>query len=130
MQAITTKYYGPGNVRGSRVKASCERGSLTVPWRHELDSAANHTEAARALLLKFAREDVKQYGGTVEDHHWGEIVSGEIKSGVTVHVVLGRHSPWANLRKAAENLEAALWDCSGVEAARRNVVEALAEVGR
>jgi hypothetical protein len=89
MQAITTKYYGPGNVRGSRIKASCERGSLTVGWDHSLDSTGNHIAAARALLAKFAGEDVAKYVGKAEDHHWGAFVSGEIESGVTVHVLIG-----------------------------------------
>lgn len=51
-QAIETRYLGPTNSRGARVKASCEAGSVTVPWDHALDSIANHDAAARALIFK------------------------------------------------------------------------------
>jgi len=106
MQAIETKYHGPGYTRGSRVKATCERGSLTVSWDPALDSWENHRRAAKALLDKFAKEDVKEYGKTLADHHWGEFVSGELANGKTVHVLVGRLSGWGLLRKAAEGLEA------------------------
>jgi len=48
-QAITTKYLGPTNSRGSRVKARCQAKSLTVPWDHALDPTENHKAAARML---------------------------------------------------------------------------------
>lgn len=51
-QAITTKYHGPGNVRGSRVSAHCEAGRVVVAWDHALDSQDNHAAAACALLRK------------------------------------------------------------------------------
>ena len=52
-QAIVTKYIGPTNVRGSRVKATADAGSLTLGWDHALDSEANHHRAARALAEKY-----------------------------------------------------------------------------
>lgn len=51
-QGITTKYLGPTNHRGSRVKATCEAGSVTVEWDHALNSSGNHAAAASALLTK------------------------------------------------------------------------------
>ncbi len=51
-QAIVTKYLGPTNFRGSRVKATCEAGSITVPWNHGLNTGCNHAEACDALLAK------------------------------------------------------------------------------
>lgn len=48
-QAITTKYLGPSNVKGSRIKASCQAGSLTLHWDDALNSEQNHITAARAL---------------------------------------------------------------------------------
>ena len=62
MQAIETKYIGAGNVRGSRIKASCERGSITIPYPHELSGEACHVAAADALVAKFVAEDAKEYG--------------------------------------------------------------------
>jgi len=52
MQAITTKFLGPTNFRGSRIKARCEAGTLLVSWNHALDSEANHKGAALALVKK------------------------------------------------------------------------------
>jgi hypothetical protein len=69
MQAIVTKYHGPTNSQGPRVKASAEAGSITLLWDHALDSDANHEVAARALLAKLGwdvRSDI--VGGTMPRH--------------------------------------------------------------
>jgi len=55
-QAITTKYFGPTNTRGSRVKASCEAGSLTVSWDYALGIEDNHKAAAAALIRQLGWE--------------------------------------------------------------------------
>lgn len=52
MQAIRTRYYGPSNMRGSRIKAQCDAGSLTIPYDHALDIEGNHVAAREALLIK------------------------------------------------------------------------------
>jgi hypothetical protein len=52
MQAIVTKFLGPTNHRGSRVKAWCEAGSVTVSWDHAKDVGGNHDAAAEALIRK------------------------------------------------------------------------------
>ncbi len=52
-QAIMTKYIGPSNVRGSRVKATAEAGSITLHWDDSLNSDKNHARAAEALANKF-----------------------------------------------------------------------------
>lgn len=52
-QAITTKYLGPTNFKGSRIKATAAAGSITVNWKHEHGSEANHRLAAMALVDKF-----------------------------------------------------------------------------
>lgn len=51
MQAITTRYIGPTDFRGSRVKASCQARVLILPWDHALGIEENHDAAARALVL-------------------------------------------------------------------------------
>lgn len=56
-QAITTKYHGPSHVKGSRVSARCQRGSITLPWNDALNSDENHRAAALALCERFARQD-------------------------------------------------------------------------
>lgn len=52
MQAIITKYMGPTNTKGARIKATCESGSLTISYDHDLDSDGNHRAAAEALCAK------------------------------------------------------------------------------
>jgi hypothetical protein len=52
MQAITTKYIGPTNFRGSRVKATCQARSVTIDWDDGLNSDDNHDAAAQALAHK------------------------------------------------------------------------------
>lgn len=48
-QAIITKFLGPTNHRGSRVKAICEARTLVVEWDHALDPNDNHWRAATTL---------------------------------------------------------------------------------
>jgi hypothetical protein len=56
-QAILSKYIPATNTKGSRIKAYCERGSITIPYPYELSGAACHREAVYALLAKFRDED-------------------------------------------------------------------------
>lgn len=52
-QSISTRYIGPTNYRGSRVKARSSSGlSLTLEWDDALGIDENHTAAARALASK------------------------------------------------------------------------------
>ena len=52
-QAITTRYIGPTNHRGSRVKATAEAGHVILSWDHALNDNDNHAKAAEALAKKF-----------------------------------------------------------------------------
>ena len=52
-QAIITKYLGPTNFRGSRVKATAQAGSITLSWDDALGVDENHLRAALALCKKF-----------------------------------------------------------------------------
>lgn len=58
-QGITTRYIGPSNTRGSRIKAIARKRDnwgpeqgLTVDRRCELSVEANHTRAAMACAKK------------------------------------------------------------------------------
>ena len=51
-QAIVTRWLAPTNHRGSRVKAWCEAGSVTVGWNYSLEVHENHAAAALALATK------------------------------------------------------------------------------
>lgn len=53
MQAITTKYVGPTDFRGSRVIAKTASGiKITLEWDDALNADENHFNAARALAEK------------------------------------------------------------------------------
>lgn len=80
MQAIQTRYFGPSNVKGSRIKAWAEGGSITIPYPHELTGQACHRKAAQALADKLKWTDKylgAQLPGThdyvfVPVHPWSE----------------------------------------------------------
>lgn len=52
MQAIITKYLPATDYRGSRIKAACSSGSITIPYPHALRGQAVHRAAAEALVAK------------------------------------------------------------------------------
>ncbi len=52
MVAIKTKYLGPTNFRGSRVKAKTDCQQITINWDCALNSEENHQRAAQALCDK------------------------------------------------------------------------------
>lgn len=64
-QTIATKYIPCGNVRGSRVKAKCERGEITLSWDDSKGVEENHQAAVDALIARFVVEDEKR--GTPKD---------------------------------------------------------------
>lgn len=89
MQAIQTKYIPATNYKGSRVKAWCARGSITISYPHDLSGDDVHVAAAQALVVKFAAEDVKKYGKPDAGANWLKPRScGQLKSGDYVHVFM------------------------------------------
>lgn len=62
-QAIITKFLGPTNNRGSRIKAKAYAGSVTIEWDHALNSSQNHAAAAKALADKFSWKGTWFSGG-------------------------------------------------------------------
>ena len=68
MKTIQTKYLGPTNYKGARIKASDEDGnSITIPYPYELSGEAVHRKGAEALKDKM---DWK-----------GELIGGSLKNG-------------------------------------------------
>lgn len=85
MQAITTKVIPATNTRPTRIKAECERGSLTVSGDDTTE--AGHRLAARALCGRFANADLAQYGSPVASNPWlRPFATGQTKRGDYVHV--------------------------------------------
>lgn len=64
MIAIETKYIGPTNCRGSRIKASANGNHITIPYDYALSGAALHAEAAIALCKKMGWKGRLVSGGT------------------------------------------------------------------
>lgn len=57
--AIHTKYVGPTNTRGARIKATCTidhntKWTASVAFEYGADSENRHALAAKALLVKYA----------------------------------------------------------------------------
>ena len=67
-QAIQTKYFGPSNVRGARVKAFAHAGSLTLEWDHALNPEQNHCAVAQAFARKLGWDGVWSGGGTKDGY--------------------------------------------------------------
>lgn len=52
--AIATKFLGPTNTRGARVKATLYNGkSVTLKWDHALNGGENHYRAAAQCVSKY-----------------------------------------------------------------------------
>lgn len=64
--AITTRYFGPTNTRGSRIKATCQAGSVTIPYDYSGNTDEVHTKAAKALAKKMEWRG-HWYGGCLPD---------------------------------------------------------------
>lgn len=72
MQAIQTKYFGPTNTKGSRIKATCAAGSITIGYPHEVEHGQPaHRKAAEALAAKLGWVGNRHgalLGGQLPDH--------------------------------------------------------------
>lgn len=76
MQAILTKYLGPTNTKGSRIKASCASGSIIIPYPYEFDVTMAHNYAAQCLVNKLGWNS----------QYYGELITGQLPSGDYCHV--------------------------------------------
>jgi len=69
-QSIITKYLPATNSRPSRIKATCDRGSITISYPHELSGDAVHIAAVSELVHKFAAEDLASRGEPKDGNPW------------------------------------------------------------
>lgn len=79
MQAIETKFLGPTNTKGSRVKAKCWLTSVTASWDHSLNVEENHHAAIEALICKINND---RSGRVWEVLAIGESVNGKGKTAI------------------------------------------------
>ena len=70
MQAIITTYLCPTNTKGTRYKASCEAGSVTISADNALSIDQNHGAACQALKDKLSERNATAYGTKPENDVW------------------------------------------------------------
>ena len=82
MKAIQTKYLGPTDFKGARVKAWIKGNAVVGPWDHALETVDNHGAAARALVVKL-KWSGRLVGGTLPDESMAWVF---VDGGVSVEV--------------------------------------------
>jgi hypothetical protein len=84
MQAILTKVLPATNTKPTRIKATCERGSVIVCCDiHE----QGHVFVARKPCRSFAMADQKRYGTPLDKNPWERpFVTGQLPNGDYAHV--------------------------------------------
>jgi hypothetical protein len=91
MQAIHTKYIPRTDKIGSRIKAKCERGSITISYPFDLSGDEIHREAVRQLVARFIQEDEED--GICKDpsqNVWARpFVTGGLPDGTYAHIFVG-----------------------------------------
>lgn len=92
-QSIVTKYLGPTNFRGSRIKATCSRGSLTISKPDNLNEDDAHKFAVEQLVEKFVCEDengtATKRGTPRNENSWKrDFVTGCLPNGDYCHVFI------------------------------------------
>ena len=71
---IETKYYGPTNTKGARIRAKCDNATRWFNWNYELTAGENHVKTAIWLA---------------DSLNWGtEVVTGSM-NGNYYHVFKG-----------------------------------------
>ena len=89
MQAIQTKYLPPTDTKGARIKATCERGTRTIPYPYELSGDSVHREAALQLIERFVSQDWKERATPPSQNPWKRaFVTGGLPDGSMAHVFL------------------------------------------
>ena len=83
-RAITIKYLGPTNSRGTRVKASAggTQGNVTLPFRYDLSMAENVVTVVDELLRRYEWDDNLYVLGALADGTYVAVLSdkrGEAK---------------------------------------------------
>lgn len=64
MQAIKTRFFGPGHHHGAKVQAICATGYVKIDYDHGKDEQSNHEAACKALLTKLGWTPERGYNGS------------------------------------------------------------------
>lgn len=81
MKAIETKYFGPGNVRGARIKATDGDNTVWISYPHELSPEDGHRLAAETLCAKLGWNYELLQGATKRGYVF--VLGAEITKGGT-----------------------------------------------
>ena len=84
-QTIITRFLGPTNHRGSRIKATAWRASVTVQYPRELDAGRAHRAAAEALCEKLT--------ATGSGGFWRVILGAEMPDGTGFAFIIEHFHP-------------------------------------
>lgn len=78
MKAIQTKFLGPTNTRGARIKAFDAVGNRhVISWNSSKDIDENHREAAKALCEKLQIPVGELFQGDLKDSYVFLVKRGE-----------------------------------------------------
>jgi hypothetical protein len=89
MQAIQTKILPQTYTKPTRIKARCDRGSITVSWDSILGTSPEekHRAAVKRLIAKFMSEDKKESRINPDKNVWNRpFVTGGLSNGTWAHV--------------------------------------------
>ena len=87
MQAIQTKYLSATNMKCPRIKAECQRGSLTIWEPKDFTSEESQRLAVKLLIEEFVADDKNVYGTPIASNPWSRpFVSGSLPDGTLAHV--------------------------------------------
>jgi len=70
MQAILTRTLPCTEHRPTRIKATCERGSIVISWPEAPSCDGAHRIVAQTLCKKFVSEDAEAYGTPQRANPW------------------------------------------------------------
>lgn len=102
MQAIHTKILPATNTKGTRIKATCQAGSITIGY-HSVDEGGIFSEDDRHRAV--ARMLQKKLGWTSDVGRYGEIVTGCLPDGTYCHVLTEAVTHIRNIREAVRRGE-------------------------
>lgn len=71
-QAITARYAGPTNHRGTRVLVRASAGRMSVPWDHSLEQDENYARAIRLFAERWGWDGTWVLG---QDHNQNMIAT-------------------------------------------------------
>ena len=84
MQAIQTKFLGPTNTKGSRVKAICWLTSVVVSWDYSANVEENHMMAINTLIDNLNNERIIKGNST----QWQVVATGESVDGKGITAII------------------------------------------